>query len=116
MRTLWIAGLWLIGAALTTLVGCGPSASKPENSASHPSAPVEQSMDVDIQAALAQLSDEDRALAVKQRICPVSGNPLGSMGKPVEVNVKGQRVFLCCEGCREEIEKDPDKYLAKIGK
>jgi YHS domain-containing protein len=72
--------------------------------------------DAKIAASLAQLSEEDRALAEKQRICPVSGQPLGSMGVPVKVTVKGQDVFLCCEGCKEAIEKDPDTYLAKLNK
>ena len=63
---------------------------------------------------LAGLSAEDRALAEKQRICPVSGEPLGSMGKPYKITVKGQTVFLCCDGCEAEIKKDPDKYLQKI--
>jgi YHS domain-containing protein len=66
--------------------------------------------------ALAQLSEADRALAEKQKICPVSGNPLGSMGKPYKVTVKGQEVFLCCPGCEDAIKKNPDEYLAKLGK
>jgi len=64
--------------------------------------------------ALAKLSEEDRALAEKQKICPVSGQPLGSMGVPVKVTVKDRDVFLCCEGCRGSIVEDPDKYLAKL--
>jgi len=63
---------------------------------------------------LAELSAEDRALAEKQRTCPVSGELLGSMGKPYKVTVKGRTVFLCCEGCEAKIKKDPDKYLEKI--
>ena len=35
----------------------------------------------------AGLSAEDRALAEKQGTCPVTGQPLGSMGKPVKVGV-----------------------------
>ena len=64
--------------------------------------------------ALAGLSAEDRALAEKQKICPVSGQPLGSMGVPVKVTVKDRDVLLCCEGCRGSIVEDPDKYLAKL--
>jgi Cu(I)/Ag(I) efflux system membrane fusion protein len=64
--------------------------------------------------ALAGLSAEDRALAVKQKICPVAGAPLGSMGVPVKVTVKDRDVFLCCEGCRGSLLEDPDKYLAKL--
>lgn len=63
---------------------------------------------------LAELSPADRALAEKQKVCPVSGEPLGSMGKPVKVSAKGRTVFLCCDGCEESIKKDPDKYLAKL--
>ncbi len=63
---------------------------------------------------LSGLSAEDRALAEKQRTCPVTGEPLGSMGTPVKVTVKGQTVFLCCDGCKAAIDKDPDKYLAKL--
>ena len=61
-----------------------------------------------------QLSEDDRALAQKQKICPVSGQPLGSMGKPYKVTVKGQDVFLCCQGCEDAIKSEPDKYLAKL--
>jgi YHS domain-containing protein len=50
----------------------------------------------------------------KQGVCPVSGEPLGSMGKPVKVTVKGQTVFLCCPSCEEDLRKEPDKFLAKL--
>jgi hypothetical protein len=60
------------------------------------------------------LSAEDLALIAKQKVCPVTGAELGSMGDPVKVVVKGQTVFLCCAGCEDAIKKDPDKYLAKL--
>lgn len=63
---------------------------------------------------LAELSEEDRAVAVKQKICPVSGELLGSMGAPIKVTVKEREVFLCCAGCKGAITEDPDKYLAKL--
>ncbi len=63
---------------------------------------------------LAGLSEEDRASAMKQHFCPVSGDMLGEMGEPIKVTVKGQEVWLCCEGCKKDIEADPDKYLAKL--
>ncbi|MFH1923245.1 MAG: hypothetical protein ABIP48_25565 [Planctomycetota bacterium] len=68
----------------------------------------------EVETALAELSEEDRALAVAQKTCPVTDQPLGSMGKPVKVTVKDREVFLCCEGCKGAITKDPDKYLAKL--
>jgi Cu(I)/Ag(I) efflux system membrane fusion protein len=107
------------------LGGCG----SPSNPASPPTAAagakaVEKSAvpgaDVVAQdalpAGLAELSAADRAAALAQRVCPVSGERLGSMGKPFKVTVKGKTFFLCCDGCQEELNKDPDKYLAKLKK
>ncbi len=68
----------------------------------------------DVTEAMAGLSEADRAAALAQKVCPVSGETLGEMGTPIKVTVKGRDVFLCCEGCREKLEADPDKYLAKL--
>jgi YHS domain-containing protein len=68
-----------------------------------------------IKASLALLSTEDRALAEKQKICPVSGEPLGTMGTPKKISVAGRDVFICCQGCEKELTSEPDKYLAKLG-
>jgi hypothetical protein len=65
-------------------------------------------------AALAELSAEDREAAEHQGTCPVTGEPLGSMGTPIKVEVNGKPVFICCEGCREELLADPDKFLGKL--
>src|SRR5262245_24889925 len=72
------------------------------------------STDDDVTAGLAALGEADRAAAVAQKVCPVSDEPLGAMGTPIKVNVKGRDVFLCCESCRDSILGDPDKYLAKL--
>jgi len=66
----------------------------------------------EIIAALSKLSAEDRSLAERQRVCPVTMFPLGSMGTPPKVEIDGQIVFLCCEGCREALLEEPEKYLA----
>jgi len=68
----------------------------------------------EILAALARLSAADRALAEKQRICPVADFPLGAMGVPKKVDVNGTPVFICCDGCRESLLSKPEKYLAKL--
>ena len=60
------------------------------------------------------LATADRPLALKQQLCPVTGKPLGSMGVPVKVGVRGRIVFLCCDNCASAIESSPDKYLAKL--
>ena len=47
-------------------------------------------------------------------VCVVSGEKLGSMGTPVGGTHDGKEVQLCCKGCVEDFNKDPQKYLAKL--
>jgi len=64
---------------------------------------------------LAKLSPEDRKLAEEQQFCAVqSDKRLGSMGVPVKITVKGQPVFLCCDGCIAKAESHPDQTLTKV--
>ena len=73
-------------------------------------------------AEIRKLDDRgDQKTAMEQKICAVNeeeGKPvhLGTMGVPIKQTVKGKTVFLCCPGCKRELEKNPDKYLARIGK
>jgi YHS domain-containing protein len=46
--------------------------------------------------------------------CPVSGEKLGEMGKPMMFVYQGQEVKLCCSGCKKDFDKDPAKYIKKI--
>lgn len=66
--------------------------------------------------ALAKLPEADRLAAEKQHTCPVSGDMLGTMGAPLKVAVKGQDVWLCCKGCKDQLLESPDEYLAKLPK
>jgi hypothetical protein len=79
------------------------------------------------QAAAVSLSEEEIAeiktlpaaeqpLALKQLVCPVSEENLGSMGKPIKMEAKGQTFFLCCSGCEKSVKSDPDAVLAKLKK
>ncbi|MFZ5833608.1 MAG: hypothetical protein ACOY3P_26265 [Planctomycetota bacterium] len=86
--------------------GSGPGGAGTSDTATEPGGEVE--------AALAKLPPELQQLAKQQKICPVSGEPLGSMGVPYRVQVKDREVLLCCQGCEEEIQTNPEKYLAKI--
>lgn len=65
-------------------------------------------------AALADFSVEDRESAMKQHFCPVSDEMLGTMGAPLKIDVKGQAVWICCDGCKDKLVAEPDKYLAKL--
>ncbi len=67
-----------------------------------------------MKAVLAKLSPEDAASAEKQHVCPVSGDMLGIMGAPIKVDVNGQQIRICCEGCRDPLLENPDEYLAKL--
>ena len=69
-----------------------------------------------MQAELAKLSPEDAASAEKQHVCPVSGEMLGTMGAPLKIDVNGQQVWICCDGCKEKLLANPDEYLAKLNK
>lgn len=44
-------------------------------------------------------TNTDDLLIQAQRICPVTGKKLGSMGRPVKAEVNGATVFLCCKSC-----------------
>lgn len=61
-----------------------------------------------------QLPAADRKLALAQRVCPVTGAALGSMGVPVKITLRGQTVFLCCKGCMGKAKRDPDEMLKKL--
>ncbi|MBW3542721.1 MAG: hypothetical protein KY476_20850 [Planctomycetes bacterium] len=63
---------------------------------------------------LAALPPADRAAALRQRTCPVTGDLLGSMGRPLKVDVRGRSVFVCCRGCVEDIEANPAQYLPQL--
>jgi Cu(I)/Ag(I) efflux system membrane fusion protein len=68
-----------------------------------------------VKANLAKLSAANRRLAEEQKYCPVEpDNLLGSMGPPIIVEIKGQKVFLCCEACKDEAEENPDRTLARV--
>ncbi len=73
---------------------------------------MDEGLSEEVLAALAELPEEDRRLAKIQGICPVAEYQLGSMGPPIKVDVNGTPVFICCEGCRESLLEEPEKYLA----
>ena len=52
-------------------------------------------------AETSTLSKHDQLKIAVQKICPVSGKPLGSMGAPTKVKVGDEEVFLCCPGCAQ---------------
>lgn len=63
---------------------------------------------------VAKLSVTDQYAALQQQTCPVTRQPLGSMGTPIRVSVAGRSVFVCCEGCVNRLKSDPQKYLSSM--
>lgn len=66
-------------------------------------------LDLDMISRLVQrlVADPDRRLALVQRACPVTQDLLGSMGKPIKMQVGVRAVFACCEECVETVRKEP---------
>lgn len=50
---------------------------------------------------------------VEQTTCPVSDETID--GK-IFVKHDGQKVYLCCADCKAQFLKEPQKYMAKLGK
>ena len=47
---------------------------------------------------------------VSNTVCPVSGDKVGDVGKPVYAQYKGQTIAFCCKSCLKKFNKNPDKY------
>lgn len=91
--------------AAAVLIGCDkkePAASAPKGDAPKTEAP---KAGADAKAA---------AKPYPLDVCVVSGEKLGSMGKPYVMFYQGQEVRLCCDGCKADFDKEPAKYLAKL--
>ena len=60
------------------------------------------------------MADEAAAVGAgkAQSMCPVLDEPI--QNKDVYVDYNGQRVYLCCAGCKAAFSKDPEKYIKKL--
>ncbi len=67
-----------------------------------------------VAALQSSAGEDDESLIALQKVCPVTGLKLGSMGKPIKKVVDSKTVFLCCAACEERLKKDPETYLAKL--
>jgi len=43
-------------------------------------------------------------------VCPVSGDKVGDVGKPVYAQYQGNTIAFCCKDCLKKFQKNPDKY------
>lgn len=86
----------IILAAGLTLGSCGDGDSSAEKSDDQPEKSAEASKPYPL------------------KVCVVSGEELGSMGKVHVINHEGSEVRFCCKECVPDFEKDPAKYLAML--
>lgn len=66
-------------------------------------------------ANIKKLPADEQDAAFKQAVCPVSGENLG-MDVPIKVSAEGRDFYICCGGCKGDVEKDPKGVLAKLDK
>lgn len=55
--------------------------------------------------------NEVASAAIEQTTCPIMGK---AINKDIFTEYKGKKVYFCCAGCKEEFEKEPEKYIAKL--
>ena len=58
----------------------------------------------DPKAAIAKMSDEDRAAIQKNTVCPVSGEKIEKFD--VRSEYEGKFVYFCCEHCKTSFDKE----------
>jgi len=63
-------------------------------------------------AADVQKKAETAVAAVEQTKCPILPN--NPIDKNVFVEYKGKKVYFCCENCKAEFNKDPEKYVKDL--
>ena len=73
--------LFLLVVGLLAVAGCNDAKSTPGGVKA-------TAGDTDVTANLRKLTAEDRALTQAQKLCPVTDEPLGSMGVPIKLTVK----------------------------
>ena len=120
MRTFIRPSFVALLLAASAMVGCNRQSSPVASTPAGESSTMGEHVETDqaaITEALAQLSSEDRTLAESQKYCAIAnGNPLGTMGTPLKIEVNGEPVFLCCAGCKTKALSNPEETLASVAK
>lgn len=65
----------------------------------------------DPETYIKKMAENGEKPAQLQTTCPVMG---GKIKKDSYVDVKGKRIYMCCNGCTAALKKDPDKYIKKL--
>jgi len=62
-------------------------------------------------AAASTETAKENVAAAEQTTCPIMG---GTIDKNIFTEYKGKKVYFCCAGCKEQFEKEPEKYIALL--
>ena len=92
-----------------------PSLEGPKTEASHDDSTPVKLTDAEV-ARIKTLPAAEQDLALKQAVCPVSGEHLGNMGKPFKITAEGRTFYLCCKSCEDDVKADPKAVIAKLDK
>jgi YHS domain-containing protein len=102
--------LVFVAIGLAVLVGCEKkSAPKPAKRAAAPKMEMPKKVE---QTADVQKKTETTVAAIEQTKCPILPN--NPIDKNVFVEYKGKKVYFCCEACKAEFNKDPEKYIKDL--
>jgi YHS domain-containing protein len=92
-----------------------PSLEGPKTDASHDDGTPAKLTDAEI-ARIKTLPTAEQDLALKQAVCPVSGEHLGNMGAPFKIAAEGRTFYLCCKNCEDDVKANPKAVIAKLDK
>lgn len=60
--------------------------------------------------------NKEKAKPYPLKVCIVSDETLGEMGKPNYLQYKSQTYGFCCKPCTKEFRDDPEKFRKKLEK
>ena len=83
--------------------GCGKSAGS--------CGAVEQNHACSCGGSCGQMIVAPEPVEINNTVCPVSGQPIGSMGEGVKYTYEGKTYQLCCAGCIDQFKENPEKYI-----
>jgi len=111
-----------IAVATAFLHGCAGNTGEPGFAADHPANPdAKQAVDAHQHSPITIADSAARPAAAAKNavpypldVCIVSGEELGSMGKPVSFIHEGREIKLCCKSCEPQFRKEPAAFLKKL--
>ena len=65
-------------------------------------------------AAAAAPAAQAAPVEIGNKICPISGEKVGEMGKVETIEYKGKVYNLCCPMCKKDFLKDPEAAIKKL--